>query len=118
MKLYLSHASNFDYQTELYKPLKAAFMGKYEIYFPHDVENNGQNSKDIIATCDLVIAEVSRPSTGQGIELGWANAAGVPIICFHQENMKPSGAVKYVAKAMFSYTTTDSLVNELPKYLE
>lgn len=118
MKLYLSHSSNFDYQTELYEPLKRALAKKYDIYLPHDAENNGKNSKDTIISSDYILAEVSHPSTGQGIELGWANAAGAPILCFYREGFEPSSAVKHIATTMFSYDTADSLVRELFKHLE
>lgn len=40
-------------------------------------------TKDIIKTCDLMIAEVSLPATGLGIELGWAKAFKVPILCMY-----------------------------------
>jgi len=43
----------------------------HEIILPHDKRN--LISKDIIKKCNLFIAEVSFPSTGLGIELGWAN---------------------------------------------
>lgn len=118
MILYLSHASNFDYQTELYEPLKEAFAGEHDIYYPHDPGNKGVHSKDFIANCDTIIAEVSYPSTGQGIELGWADAAGLPIVCFYKAGHEPSGALKLVATAMFAYDTTDDLVNKLPRYLK
>ena len=117
MKLYLSHASNYDYQTELYAPLKTAFAEKYDIYFPHDTENDGQNSKQIIAESDIMLAEASYPSTGQGIELGWAEAAGVPIVCFYKNGAVPSGAIKHVAKIIFTYSTPDELLGEIAKQL-
>jgi hypothetical protein len=37
-----------------------------------------------LASCDLVIAEVTTPSLGVGYELGWATALGKPILCLHR----------------------------------
>lgn len=34
-----------------------------------------------LKSCDLVIAEVTRPSLGVGYELGWAVALGKPVLC-------------------------------------
>ncbi len=112
MKVYLTHSTSFDYKKKLYTPLKQ--LGeKYDIYFPHDVENNGQNSKDIIATSDIVLAEVSYPSTGQGIELGWANANGIPIICINQSGVQPSRALNAVSKDFIEYDSAEDLANKV-----
>ncbi len=113
MKLYLSHASNFDYQTELYAPLKAGLPADFEVYYPHDPENNGKYSKDILESCDVVLAEVSRASTGQGIELGWANAANVRILAFYNQGSTPSGAVKHIASDVFEYSSVEDLIQQI-----
>ena len=115
MKLYISHASNYDFQTELYEPLSEAFGSNHQLYLPHDPQNNGKNSKDEIVSSDLIIAEVSGPSTGQGIELGWANDAGVPIICFYKSGTEPSGALRFVAKSISSYEDTKDMISRVGK---
>jgi 2'-deoxynucleoside 5'-phosphate N-hydrolase len=37
-----------------------------------------------LKVCDLLVAEVSRPSLGVGYELGWAAALGKPVLCLHR----------------------------------
>ncbi len=37
-----------------------------------------------LATCDLVVAEVSTPSLGVGYEIGWACALEKPILCLYR----------------------------------
>ena len=113
MKIYISHSSNFDYQNELYRPIEQAFSGEHDVYLPHSPENAGKNAKDIIADSDVVLAEVTYPSTGQGIELGWAEAAGIPIICFHKTDSKPSGALKHVAQTFVTYNTENDMTTRL-----
>lgn len=108
MKIYVCHSSSFDYKTELYEPLMRELSTTHEIILPHELET-GLNSKDIIKTCDVVLAEVSFPSTGQGIELGWADAAGVPIICIHKSDAKPSQALHHIAGSFNSYTNSNNL---------
>jgi hypothetical protein len=82
-KIYLTHASTFDYKTLLYQPLKASSLAdNYQIIFPHETDSAARYSKEIIKNSDLVLAEVSYPSTGQGIELGWAEIFRKPIIFF------------------------------------
>ena len=115
MKIYLSHSSNFDYQTNLYEPLKKNFARKYAIFYPHDSENINTKSKSIIAESDYVLAEVTYPSTGQGIELGWAEAQSVPIICIYRKGADYSKSLNFVSDDFVQYENTDELVIKLEK---
>ncbi len=117
MKIYISHSSNFDYQNELYRPLEQAFSAEHDLYLPHSPENAGKNSKDIIADSDVVLAEVSYPSTGQGIELGWAEAAEVSILCFHKTGSRPSGALDHIAMKIITYDDEHSMTSKLASAL-
>ena len=118
MKIYLSHSSNFDYETELYAPLKASQVAKkHQIFFPHDPENNGQKSKDIIRTSDLVIAEVSYPATGEGIELGWADAYETPILCLYSSGSKISSSLKFISKDFIEYAGQADMLRKLEDWL-
>lgn len=110
MKMYVCHASSFDFATELYAPLKT--IAGHEFILPHESIVD-MHSKDVIASCDLVIAEVSHPSTGMGIELGWADAAGIPIACVHKKDAKPSDAVRHVARETVAYDGPDGLVQAI-----
>jgi len=118
MKLYLAHSSGYDYEAELYVPLKAALASEHEIFFPHDVDASGVMSKDIIPTCDAILAEVSFASTGQGIELGWADARNIPIICFYRTGTNVSSALQLISKSMSEYSTPEAMVNLLRTEIE
>ena len=37
-----------------------------------------------LASCDIVIAEVTTPSLGVGYELGWATALAKPVLCLYR----------------------------------
>lgn len=66
MKIFVSHSTNYDFDSELYAPLRQSDLAKeHEIILPHENQRD-VNTKDIIKNCDLVVAEVSYPSTGQG----------------------------------------------------
>jgi len=116
MKIYVSHSTNFDYQAELYGPLREHFSEQI-LFLPHEKSTETMDSKNTIKDADMVLAEVSYPSTGQGIELGWANDAGVPIICIHREDAKHSGALEIVSDKLISYSSTDDLVSKLRKFI-
>lgn len=115
MKIYISHSKNSNFLEELYKPLRESDLAsKHEFIFPHS-DSTFINSKDIFSSrgCDMVIAEVSTPATGVGIELGWANAFNVPIICVHKTGSKISGSLSVVAKEILEYSDSADLIAKL-----
>ncbi len=111
MRIYIGHSTGFDYQKELYEPLKASELFKqHQILLPHEGESISQNSKDFYATIDLFVAEVSYPSTGLGIELAWAADAQRKILCVHRANKQPSMALKTVCSDIRSYNDIEELI--------
>jgi len=113
MKVFISHSQSFDYTKELYKPLKESDLNiKHEFSFPH--ENNGTvNTKEVIKNSDLVLAEVSFPSTGQGIELGWANIFNIPILCISKDGEKISSSLGQITDRFIDYTGSDDMIKKI-----
>lgn len=118
MKIYVTHATGYEFERELYQPLIEGLAVGYELFLPHRDDAKGVKSKEIIAGSDVVLAEVSRPSTGQGIELGWADDSGVPIVCFYRSGSAPSGALRFVARSMFEYCDQSDMINQLTAILK
>lgn len=114
MKIYVCHSKNFDYQNELYKPLKEANL-PVEFIFPHEEGLNPYNSKELFEKhgCDYVLAEVSYPATGQGIELGWADVFGIPILCFHKTGTTPAKSLNVLTNKIIEYGDSLDLVSKL-----
>lgn len=117
MKIYVSHSTNFDYKTQLYEPLKAELSGDYELILPHESGDGVVDSKDAIKHSDLIIAEVSYPSTGQGIELGWADEYNIPIVCIHRSDANPSSALRIVSSSFIEYRSQSDLLERLGEHL-
>lgn len=117
-KIYISHSKDFDYKNDLYAPLKELKFD-IEFIFPHEDSDEPYNLKELFLNkqCDMVLAEVSLPSTGQGIELGWADSYGIPILCCHKEGSKISKSVLTVAKNSFTYTNNVDLINKVTEKL-
>jgi hypothetical protein len=115
MKIYLIHSTAYpNFGQELYEPLKKSKLSKeHQFIFPHENKAEAINSKVIISNCDLVLAEVSFPSTGMGIELGWADMFNRKIICFHKDNIIPNQAVKYITQHIVSYGDSESMIGEI-----
>jgi hypothetical protein len=118
MKILVTHSSDFDFQNKLYKPLRNSVLNnKYELRLPQEGKRE-KLTKDIIKECAAVIAECSLPSTGQGIELGWANAYNIPIICIHEKGAKISNALHYVSDTFIEYSNEVEMVEKLQEYLD
>lgn len=120
MNIYLSHSSGFDYQKELYEPImQSDLYNNHEIILPHEESDQQFDSKSYLKnTADLIIAEVSYPSTGQGIELGWANVYKVPILCIYKKDCTYSKALTIVANVYIKYSSDQDLISKLSETIE
>lgn len=117
MKLFICHSGDFDYVSKLYEPLRASLeLRDHELYLPHE-DGRNVKTKDVITSADVVIAEVSLPSTGQGIELGWADAASVPIIALYEAGSDYSKSTGYIAKQMSEYRDVDEMLQIITDYI-
>jgi hypothetical protein len=118
MKIYVSHAASFDYKKELYEPIKnSRLYNLYDFSFPHE-GNELLDAREIIKKSNLVLAEVSFPSTGQGIELGWANLLKIPIVCISKRASKVSASLKCVTGDFIEYTDLTDLIDRLTNFLK
>ncbi len=107
MIIYAAHASSYNYKDLLYTPLRSTQEPDVTFILPH--EGIVSNSKDALATCDFVLAEVSYPSTGMGIELGWANNFKKKIICVYRAGTEPSKSLRFISDTFFEYSSEDDL---------
>lgn len=116
MKIYIGHSKELNFQEELYLPIRESELNsEYEIVFPHEIYQKANDfyTKDIIKTCDAMVAEVSFPATGLGIELGWANSFERPIICIYRKGSKISSSLKVVCNNFIEYTDKVNLIKKL-----
>jgi hypothetical protein len=116
MKIYVSHSRNYDFLNELYLPLRdSSLNSQHEFILPHENGSEPFNTKELFQTqgCGLVIAEVSFPATGQGIELGWANILNIPVLCISKKDAKISGSLKVITDKFIEYETSDDLLKKL-----
>ena len=113
-RIYVSHASGFDFKKELYEPLGA--ISGVEFIFPH-ASAKAINSKDAIKHADGLLAEVSMPSHGVGIEIGWAEMLGKPLIFAHRDEVKVSGALTFLKATVLSYASSAELTTKTQQAL-
>ena len=116
MKIYIGHSRELNYKKDLYLPIRESHLNiEHEIIFPHELdhETNSFSTKEIIKTCDAMIAEVSFPSTSLGIEIGWANAFNRPLMFIHRKGSKISSSLKIVSENFLEYTDKEDLIKKL-----
>ena len=116
MNIYVSHSRNFDFKNELYQPLCASELNKmYTFILPHESDEVPFATKELFQSkgCDLVVAEVSYPGTGQGIELGWADMYDLPIICLYKEGAKVSSSLSLISKKLLMYTSQENMIEDI-----
>lgn len=120
MKIYVGHAKSFDFENELYLPIKNSSLSKdHQIILPHEKGATPFPSKELFKTgCDLMIAEVSQPSTGLGIEIGWADVLNVPIVCVYRKGAKIAGSLKIITQDFIEYDSPLELPDLLLGFLE
>jgi hypothetical protein len=113
MKIYLVHSTKYNFKDELYQPLiDSPLYQQHQIILPH-ITDHWLHSKEIIKSSDLVIAEVSFPAIGLGIELGWAEYAKVKVICIYQADKQLSKSLSAVFNSFVPYSNSAELITKL-----
>lgn len=115
MRIYFSHSKKIDFE-KLYNAIRESdIYKKHEIIFPHEKSMDPSDfiTKDVIKDCDLVIAEVSFPATGQGIELGWADANNKKIVCVYKKGAEISSSLKIVSDNFVEYEGVDEFIDKI-----
>jgi nucleoside 2-deoxyribosyltransferase len=117
MKVFVAHASNFDFKKKLYEPIRAsALNAQHEFWLPQETEEDWV-TLDFMKSCDALIVDVSIPSTGAGIEMGWANALGIPILGVYEKGSKPSASAEYTTSMYRDYSTSDEMLAIVDEFL-
>ncbi|MDE2025179.1 MAG: hypothetical protein KGJ07_01665 [Patescibacteria group bacterium] len=118
MKIFIAHSSIYNYKQELYSPIQNSNLFRVHTIILPMLHSRYEVSQETIRSCDLVIAEVSFPSTGAGIEIGYADVFKIPIICVYKKGSTPSGALKKITDLFFEYKDANELIELLEIQLE
>jgi nucleoside 2-deoxyribosyltransferase len=118
MKIFVAHSSNFDFKNKLYAPLRgSALNSEHEILLPQEGPIE-EITREMISGCDAVVAEVSAPSLGAGIEIGWADAASVPVIALYGKGAHPSFSIDNAVSDRFEYENASDMLQKLETALK
>lgn len=128
MKIYVAHSTKknlntpYNYQENLYAPLKQSKLwDAHNFILPHDKSTIATSSQNIIKTADMILAEVSFPSTGLGIELGWAHIYGKNVLCIHKKDYSLTSALKCICANninFLEYSGIKNLIEQLHMWFE
>jgi len=118
MKIQIGHSRDFDFEDELYQPLRtSALNDDHQIVLPHEIHDAGIESYASLKDVDLFVAEVSHASTGLGMELAWAQEHGVPILCIHREDAQPTGSLRYIDCDTINYSDGDDMIEKITSHI-
>lgn len=108
MKIYIGHSKKNNYINELYKPIKE-ISTDIEFIFPHEFDENINNNREFYSNIDIFIAEVTYPSFGLGIELGWTYDECIPIYCIYKKDTKIGNSLKSITNNFYEYNNDQEL---------
>lgn len=113
MKVQIGHSRDFDYNGQLYEPIKQSdFFYQHTWIFPHESWLN-IDSDESLNGADVFVAEVSYPSTWLGIELALAKAKWKRIICLYKKWATISSSINKVTEEVFEYTNIQDFLEKL-----
>lgn len=113
MIIYFPHSRQLDYE-KFYSAIRASkILANHTLILPYEKSASPENSKSVIKNADLIIAEVSYPGTGLGIELGWAEAFKKRVICIYKYDFHIASSLKYVSKDFISYDSYSDIIKKL-----
>jgi hypothetical protein len=111
MNIYVAHSKAINFKENLYQPIKQGNWKDCNFTFPHENSDEPFNSRAYLQNeADLVVAEVSKPSIGVGIELGWADLFEVPILCIYKKGERISGSLRVVSDQFIEYSDARELI--------
>ena len=112
LKIYIGHSREFDYVNELYKPIRNDdFFLKYDVILPHEKEVPFFNRRSDYKNVDVFIADVSFPSTGLGIELGFLYDDNKKIYCIVKKGNMVSQSIRAVTDNIYEYENVSSMID-------
>lgn len=118
--------NNSEDSLNTYSKLVEYYINKFEnISSPIDtMEFNGsaqeryQRAMNLVAKADIIIADLSIPSTGQGMELQEAIRNNKKIIVIARNNSKVSGMIKSQLNKVIYYDSVSDIFNEINQDME
>ena len=118
MRIYVAHSTNCDYINEIYKPIREDNeLNKETFILPHE-DDNFIHERNYYNNFDLAICEISYPSTGLGIELGFLSDSNIPIYCLYKKDNSYSKSILTVTSNIIEYSDKEDFVKKIKAIIE
>ncbi len=119
MKIYVAHSKEFDFEKELYKPLRQSRLNsEHTFVLPYENDNN-LNPKDFLKNeCELVIAEVSYTSARVSFDLSWAYIFKLPVRSIHRKGIIIPVEFRYVSPTHTEYSNSKDAISKIEKIIK
>jgi hypothetical protein len=117
MTIYFPHSKQLDFEAFYTAIRSSKLFSKHTCILPYEKNSTPEDTRETIKKADLIIAEVSYPGTGLGIELGWANNMDKRIICIYKYDFTPARSLKYISNNFISYDSYPDLLKKLEKVI-
>lgn len=121
MILYVSHPKTVDYKDELYAPLRQSRLDNiYDIILPNEFSAADYNIRELFEARQVtaILAEVSEPSTMQGVELGWASLYNIPIILLHKNTVEIPESLAAISSSVIAYEYLDDVIDDIYQFIQ
>lgn len=118
MNIYFPHSKQLEYEDYYAAIRNSSLLSKHTCFLPYEKNNIPENSKPLIEKADIVIAEVSYPGTGLGIELGWAECMNKKIVCVYMDGYSPARSLNIVSQDFISYKDFADLIKKLEIFVK
>lgn len=113
MNIYFPHSKQLEYEDYYTAIRSSSLLSNHTCILPYEKNITPENSKPLIKKADLIIAEVSYPGTGLGIELGWAECMNKKIICVYMDGYSLARSLNIVTQDFISYKDFSDLIKKL-----
>lgn len=111
------HSRDFDFQNELYIPIKNSnFFSDHTFIFPHDDVNI--DSRESLKMADIFLIETTRAATWLGIEIGFASTYNKKIVCIHKKWCHVSTSLQKLSDACIEYANSDYMIQKIWEYIQ
>lgn len=118
MRIFVAHASSFDFRNKLYAPIRESALNvEHQFFLPQETDEDYVDL-EFIQSCDAIICDVSLSSTGAGIELGWAHASYIPILCIYEKGSRPQVSAEYVATEYVEYIDPADMIGKIQRFIQ
>ncbi len=108
LKVYFIHSTKIDYNKLIYMPvLRSKELSHHRLIFPQNEDNKDKYYKDLIASADVLVVELTSPDIGFNMELKEAILSKKPILALAQKSIGYDSKYQKLLKNVIGYANEE-----------